>query len=312
MKYVIGRKDGKIIVAGGGSKEEQINLLKPNEMLYGSDIEIAPKKIFIEPSDLFLVITKKGNSNYEHAYASNPMIGGIYNYKWPETYGKNINTSPGWGINPVLIYRPIRTHEASYENVGFVIKASEATITDILSGEFEMLLYIGCPYYESSSSMPTTRASGAKYYGIAPDNKDVGSCTFKYKYGGLKVNDERLLKPYKGPYDFTVDNNGAIPLILSNDVTNNNSVSWTLGDTTLTGSRSRSYSKNRMGLYAYINGDYYWELDTEYSNDQNNLNGKPVSSSNKIYKEGGPMIDKSYITCNNCEVLFPTLMIRFE
>ena len=40
MKHVIGKRDGKIIVAGGGSKEEQLNLLKTNEMVYISSLFI--------------------------------------------------------------------------------------------------------------------------------------------------------------------------------------------------------------------------------------------------------------------------------
>ena len=172
MKHVIGKRNGKTIVSGGGSLEEQKNNLKHWEVL---DEESSPakeqynKRIKIDPQDVFLIMTHNfldiDIALYNQTCRTNTVIGELEEIPQPNlgttTIHSKIKHDSGSSIEgnvleeqavSLTVYKPIQDVNGNW---GF--KVPVANKTELL-GEFssneegktdsvEFAIMIGCPFH---------------------------------------------------------------------------------------------------------------------------------------------------------------------
>lgn len=171
MKHVIGKRNGKTIVSGGGSLEEQKNNLKHWEVL---DEESSPvkdqynKRIKIDPQDVFLIMTynlAEYDLWYNQICYTNTVIGELEEIPQPDLGTTTIHskikhnsgsTTEGNTLEEqavsLTVYKPIQDVNGNW---GF--KVPVANKTELL-GEFypneegktasvEFAIMIGCPFH---------------------------------------------------------------------------------------------------------------------------------------------------------------------
>lgn len=205
MKHVIGKRNGKTIVSGGGSLEEQKNNLKHWEVL---DEESSPakeqynKRIKIDPQDLYLIVANVNDAAYStdtwftKMCATNKTIGELkvlpskYNFinvdtgETIETSTIKMNTDPG-GDDYVLeeslamytnIYKPIKNKDGDWEYIIPVINGQ--SVIDRFDEKVAYTLCIGCPLHYSVN----TDGEGNYESLIAPNNTSTEACMKKYNF----------------------------------------------------------------------------------------------------------------------------------
>lgn len=171
MKHVIGKRNGKTIVSGGGSLEEQKNNLKHWEVL---DEESSPakeqynKRIKIDPQDVFLIMTQSfadvDMALYNQICNTNTVIGELEEIPQPDLgtttiYSKIKHDSgsliKGYVIeesNTLQVYKPIQDVNGNW---GFKVPVANKTklLNEFSSNEegktasIEFAIIIGCPFH---------------------------------------------------------------------------------------------------------------------------------------------------------------------
>lgn len=173
MKHVIGKRDGKTIVSGGGSLEEQRNNLKHWEVL---DEESSPvkdqynKRIKIDPQDVFLIKTHNffdNDSWYNQICYTNTVIGELEEIPQPDlgttTIHSKIKHDSGSTIegnvleeqaSSIEVYKPIQDANGNWGFKVPVAKRTELlpefksyTDTEGKTDSVEFAIMIGCPFH---------------------------------------------------------------------------------------------------------------------------------------------------------------------
>lgn len=204
MKHIIGKRNGKTIVSGGGSLEEQKNNLKYWEVL---DEESSPvkeqynKRIKIRPQDLYLLIGGVNDIEYSRDTlftpncASNTIIGELS--ELPSKYEflemgepivtSNIKNTESFdedqkkGViieglcKSINIYRPIWNEEEK-EWQYIVPVTNGLSVIDGFGSKVECALIIGCPlhYVESFDDEGNVKTK------VAPNGTSREACVKRY------------------------------------------------------------------------------------------------------------------------------------
>lgn len=194
MKHIIGKRNGKTIVSGGGSLEEQKNNLKHWE---GLDVESSPmkdrynKRIKIDPQDVFLFSTISFG-NYMLWYdqvVENKVVGELAEIPQPDldttTPHSKIEAKVG-GITPGRVLEenmPIMYKPVQDANGNWVFKVPVANKTEFLEG-FEYVngktnsvgfgIMIGCPLHYVETN------DGGNITTKTIPNSSVEKCIKKY------------------------------------------------------------------------------------------------------------------------------------
>lgn len=176
MKHVIGKRNGKTIVSGGGSLEEQKNNLKHWEVL---DEESSPikdrynKRIKIDPQDVFLIMTHGFFDNdlwYIQICNTNTVIGELEKIPQPDLGTTTIHSKIKHNSGSITegnvleeqavgltIYKPIQDVNGNW---GFKVPVANKTklLDEFSSNEegktasVEFAIMIGCPFHYIESA----------------------------------------------------------------------------------------------------------------------------------------------------------------
>lgn len=192
MKHVIGKRNGKTIVSGGGSLEEQKNNLKHWEVL---DEESSPvkdqynKRIKIDPQDIFLInepIFSFMDTYCAHDYRSVTIIGELDELpKSPLVYDfdglpvehsavstENIIESTG---GDHIIYKPIKGDDGVWEFI--VPVAYNLGVLDHFNESGRTLsLIVGFPFHYKVNE----DNDGNVFVKVAPNGTGIDACEKKY------------------------------------------------------------------------------------------------------------------------------------
>lgn len=172
MKHVIGKRNGKTIVSGGGSLEEQKNNLKHWEVL---DVESSPmkdrynKRIKIDPQDVFLIMTESFNDRnlwYNQTCGKNIVIGELEEIPQPDlgttTIHSKIKNDAGAlqkgqvaeeDARSLCVYKPIQDANGNWGFKVPAIKKPNELLTEFSSNVegktavIEFAIMIGCPFH---------------------------------------------------------------------------------------------------------------------------------------------------------------------
>lgn len=196
MKHVIGKRNGKTIVSGGGSLEEQKNNLKHWEVL---DEESFPakeqynKRIKIDPQDVFLIMTHNffdiDANLYNQICNTNTVIGELEEIPQPDlgttTIHSKIEHDFGSHILEeqavyLTVYKPIQDVNGNW---GFKVPVANKTklLNEFSSNEegktdsVEFAIMIGCPFHY----IETNDGEGNVTTKTIP-NSSVEKCIKKY------------------------------------------------------------------------------------------------------------------------------------
>ena len=214
MKHVIGKRNGKTIVSGGGSLEEQKNNLKHWEVL---DEESSPmkdrynKRIKIDPQDVFLIHTYAATALDTFCiadYRTVNVIGEIE--KFPEKHveydamGEPVENSAINTENIIeiysgcSIYRPIKGNDGIWEFI--VPVAYGPTILDKMDQNGQQFwLCVGFPFHYKVSE----NSDGDVFVKAAPNGTGIDACEKKYN-----IFDSELRSVfYKKPSDTAIETN---------------------------------------------------------------------------------------------------------
>lgn len=205
MKHVIGKRNGKTIVSGGGSLEEQNNNLKHWEVL---DVESSPmkdrynKRIKIDPQDIFLIHTYAATMMDTFCvcdYRTVNVIGEIE--KFPEKYIEYVMGEPveNSAINTeniietysgCSIYRPIKGNDGTWEFI--VPVANGVTILDKMDQNNQQFwLCIGFPFHYKVSE----NSDGDVFVKAAPNGTGIDACEKKYNIFDSELRNSFYKKP---------------------------------------------------------------------------------------------------------------------
>ena len=171
MKHVIGKRNGKTIVSGGGSLEEQKNNLKHWEVL---DEESSPakeqynKRIKIDPQDVFLIMTHNFVDRtlwYNQTCNTNTVIGELEEIPQPDLGTTTIHSKiehdgeflqKGQVVEEeagsISVYKPIQDANGNW---GFKVPVANKTklLDEFSSNEegktasVEFAIMIGCQFH---------------------------------------------------------------------------------------------------------------------------------------------------------------------
>lgn len=235
MKHVIGKRDGKTIVSGGGSLEEQKNNLKHWEVL---DEESSPakeqynKRIKIDPQDVFLLnepIFSFMDIYCAHDYRSVTIIGEldklpiipqVYDFEGRLVKHSAVNTEniiESMGADH-LIYKPIKGDDGVWEFI--VPVAYNLDVLDRFNESDRTLsLIVGFPcHYKVRED-----SDGNVFVKAAPNGTGIDACEKKYNvYDGN-------LRYYSKPSSTAINNSMVFMLQRNTQVQN---FSLTIDDTT--------------------------------------------------------------------------------
>lgn len=214
MKHVIGKRNGKTIVSGGGSLEEQKNNLKYWEVL---DEESSPakeqynKRIKIDPQDVFLIMTHGFFDHdlwYNQICNTNTVIGELEKIPQPDLGTTTIHSKIKHNSGSITegnvleeqavsltIYKPIQDVNGNW---GFKVPVANKTklLDEFSSNEegktasVEFAIMIGCPfhYIESADTEGNVKTKTIP-------NSSVEKCIKKYNIWQEFVGYTNYVKP---------------------------------------------------------------------------------------------------------------------
>lgn len=234
MKHVIGKRNGKTIVSGGGSLEEQKNNLKHWEVL---DEESSPvkeqynKRIKIDPQDVFLI----NQTVYEFMdtycvaeYNSVTITGELDELPIsPQVYDLEDRLVKHSAVNTEnvienlvnhTIYKPIKGNDGVWEfivpvayNLGVLDRFNESDRT------LSLIVGFPCHYKVREDN------NGNVFVKAAPNGTGIDACEKKYN-----VYDSNL-RPWSKPSNTAINNSMVFMLQRNTPVQN---FSFTIDDTT--------------------------------------------------------------------------------
>ena len=234
MKHVIGKRDGKTIVSGGGSLEEQKNNLKHWEVL---DEESSPvkdqynKRIKIDPQDVFLInqtVYEFMDTYCAHDYRSATIIGELDELPIsPQVYDFEDGLVKHSAVNTenVIenrinhnIYKPIKGNDGVWEFI--VPVAYNLDVLDSFNESDRTLsLIVGFPcHYKVREDN-----NGNVFVKAAPNGTGIDACEKKYNVYDSNLNNRS--KPSN-----TAINNSMVFMLQRNTPVQN--FSFTIDDTT--------------------------------------------------------------------------------
>ena len=232
MKHVIGKRNGKTIVSGGGSLEEQKNNLKHWEVL---DEESSPvkdqynKRIKIDPQDVFLInqtVYEFMNTYCAHDYRSATIIGELDELPIsPQVYDLEDRLVKHSAVNTenVIenffdhnIYKPIKGDDGVWEFI--VPVAYNLDVLDRFNESDRTLsLIVGFPcHYKVGED-----SNGNVFVKAAPNGTGIDACEKKYnvydsglrpwsKLSNTAINNSMVFMLQRNTpvqnFSFTIDN----------------------------------------------------------------------------------------------------------
>lgn len=236
MKHVIGKRDGKTIVSGGGSLEEQKNNLKHWEVL---DEESSPakeqynKRIKIDPQDVFLInqtVYEFMDTYCAHEYRSATIIGELDELPIsPQVYDLEDRLVKHSAVNTEnvienlinhKIYKPIKGDDGVWEFI--VPVAYNLDVLDRFNESDRTLsLIVGFPcHYKVGEDN-----NGNVFVKTAPNGTGIDACEKKYN-----VYDSNIRPRPQCPVLPTAIENSMVFMLQRNTPVQN--FSFTIDDTT--------------------------------------------------------------------------------